>query len=165
MFYGSFGTYNSMVTLILTFDLSSGEIQVKEGQILKRKFFFKNIPILFNFVSGFQKCLFFSSYDNWKFQKTSFKNGIITINRFWAISQPKNKDIGFKFSQVLVAHRPITYIVFWIFIKFCFFAYIFENSKFCFKGFKFQIFKNPRCQFVEHKSNIFYILSLFRAPL
>ena len=39
MLYGSFGTENSMVTLIFTFVLGAGKVRVKKGQIFENKNF------------------------------------------------------------------------------------------------------------------------------
>ena len=58
MFYGSFGTPNSMVTPISKFDPRKCQCQVKLGQIrthLQIQNLLKNMPILFSFVSGIQK--------------------------------------------------------------------------------------------------------------
>ena len=99
MFDGSFGTYNSMVTLILTFDLSSGEIQVKEGQILKRKFFFKNIPILFNFVSGFQKCHFFRRTTIGNSKKRVSKMASLPLIGFGPFHSQKIKTLALNFHK------------------------------------------------------------------
>ena len=64
MFYGSFGTKNSMVTFTFKFDTRKGQPQVQLGQkkvkFQNSKLFFKeNIPIFCSFVSGFQKCHIF----------------------------------------------------------------------------------------------------------
>ena len=53
-----------MVTLIFTFDLRSGQVQVKKGQILKIKIFFQKHTYLVQFLLTIPKMSFVLSYDN-----------------------------------------------------------------------------------------------------
>ena len=67
MFYGSFGTQNSMMTFIFKFDLRKGQFRVKLDQI-GSKFQIRNFLIkyayVFQFCHRIRKMLIILTYDN-----------------------------------------------------------------------------------------------------
>ena len=128
-------TQNSMVTLNFTFDLRSGQIQVKKAKLWKSIFSLKkhayiSCPVL----SQDSKNAIFLSFDNLKFRKkSSFKKVVwFPLLGFGAIAQPKIKiPIGLTFcTHVGGTYSTICILVFWISTKFSIFgADIFEKKK------------------------------------
>ena len=132
MFYGSFHTWNSMVTLIFTFDLSSGRVQVKKGQILK--------IVILSFISE-SFCLrisksYFFVVRQFAIPRIDFKKlTSLPLLGYWATSQPKIKTFPWNFEHMLVAHSSIIYSVFY-FWNFSFLGIYFWKAKLCFSGLK-----------------------------
>ena len=80
MFYGSFGTYNSMMALIFISDPRSGQGLVEKDQISEFIFFsFRNIPILSSVVSGFKKCPLFWRTTMRNAKKCVSKSDVVTF--------------------------------------------------------------------------------------
>ena len=79
-----------MVTFIFTFDLRSGQVQVKKGQILKGKFSFKTY-LFCSVLSQDSEIVICFAVRQLEIPKKNqvLKNDVITFNRFWATSQPK----------------------------------------------------------------------------
>ena len=104
MFYGSFGTHNSMVTFIFKFDHREGQLQVKLGQISEFKvFFYKKCAYLVQF------CLRIPKYYLLLCQPIrNTKNCISKTWRrhlylfFFGHCTAKNKDIALKFCMRVV---------------------------------------------------------------
>ena len=95
------------MTLIFKFDLRSGQVQVKKGHILKVYIAFSKHIYLVQFCLMIQKMSFVLSYDNEKFQKSSFKKSdVIVITWFWGHRTAKNEDMGLKFCT-LVDDTPL----------------------------------------------------------
>ena len=137
MFYGSFGTQNSMVSFNFKLDPRKGQVHVKLGQIrsnFKITIFLHNMLILCSFVSGFQKCHLLLC--------TAITNAKACISNMWrhhlyiflAIAQPKKL---WNFVCVLFVCISIRYIpIFWDKWRILDYKgnYIFENRNFEFGG-------------------------------
>ena len=61
MFYGSFGTYNSMKKFIFLFDPRKGQVQIKLDHISKFKYSFMTTPISCRVLSQDSKMSLFDS--------------------------------------------------------------------------------------------------------
>ena len=99
MFYGSFGTYNSIVTIIFIFDQRSCQVQVKKVKFRNWKKYFLNILILSSFVSWFQKC-----HLVWRPTIGNANNEIKNVTPsplpdFWVIAQREIKILAGNFVQ------------------------------------------------------------------
>ena len=112
MLYGSFGTYNSMVTLIFTFDPRSGQVRVKKVKMWKSKFSLKNMPILSSFASAFPKCHLCRRTTLKNSQTRVSKSDVITLTCFLGHCTAKNKDFGLRFCTLFLALSSIRYIPF-----------------------------------------------------
>ena len=99
------------VTLIFTFDPSSGQIQVIKGQILKKKIF-KNssmqfrrrIPIMSVVLTCNKKC-----------KKIAFQNVTSPVPVFFAVAQQKIKILAGNCVHLLLVHSSLLYIPFFYF--------------------------------------------------
>ena len=86
-----------MVAFIFTFDPRSGHVQVKNGQILKVKIFFKKTYLFCSVLSQDSKNVICFVVQQFEIPKIDFqKYDVITINRFLGHFTAKNKDIGLK---------------------------------------------------------------------
>ena len=143
MFYGSFGTQNSMVTFIFKLDPRKGKLQAKLGQIRSnfkiQNFLTKVYLSCTSFVSGFQKCHLFLCTTN-----RNAKNCISKMWRhhlylfFFCHCTAKNKDIALKFCfHVVCIYFDNIYSVFWYLENFEFYRQLFlKNRSFEFGGSK-----------------------------
>ena len=151
MLYVSFGAFNSMVTLILSFELRPDQVQVKNVKFRKFKFSFKSMPMLSSFVWEFQKCYLFCRAAIRNSKSRASKSDVITTLGFWAIahSQLKRRILAWNFVHLLV-HSSITcrYSGFLdIYKNVDFLVIYFENPDFDFKGSKAKFYENPRQPF------------------
>ena len=96
-FNGSFVTSNSIVTFIFTFDLRSGQFQVKKGQILTKQNLKKHAYFSVFFSQDSKNVVLFCCTTIGNSKNRVSKNDVITINRFLGHFTAKNKDIGWKF--------------------------------------------------------------------
>ena len=130
MFNGFFGTQKTMVKSISKFEPRKGQVQVKLGQIrsnFKIQNFFKNMPILSSFVTGFQKCDLFL--------RTSNRNAKNCISKKWrhhlylfifTTAQPNIKINASKFSMCVVCkYFDDIFSVFWWLQKVGFYRHLF----------------------------------------
>ena len=118
MFYGSFGTQNSMLTCTIKFDLRKGQLQVKLGQI-KSNFKIRNcltkICLSCATLSRDSKNVFFSCATITNANNCISKNVRSSHLPFFCHYTPKNKDIAFKFClHVVRMYFDHVYSVFWI---------------------------------------------------
>ena len=110
----------------------------QKGQNLKSKFSFRYIPVLFSFVSGFQKWHLFwrTTIRNSKNQVS--KNDVMTINRFLGHCTARIKILAWNCIHLLVTHSSIACIpvLLDIYKILDCLAFIFEKSKLWFFGIK-----------------------------
>ena len=134
-----------MVTFIFTFNLRPVQVQVKRGQILKVKTFFLKHTFFVQLCLRIPKMSFVLPYYNYKFQKSSLKNDVITINWFLGHFTAQNKYIGLIFFTT-VGNTELynMYSVFWVSKILDFLTFIFEKLKFWFLGVKTINFENPK---------------------
>ena len=119
-----------MVTLIFTFDLRSGQVQVEKVKFLKSKISFSLESFLSIFVLGFQKCHFYV-VRQLQIQKIEFqKMTSLPLSGLWANTEPKIKILASNFVHLLLVHSSITPIpLFWIFSEFLsLLTFIFEKK-------------------------------------
>ena len=104
MFYGSSGTWNSMVTFVFRFDAREGH-EVKWKQSSKYNIIFKaciSCPV----ALGFLKMVFFER-TTIKITNKSWSEGDIINISFSGIAQPKIKLLYCKFIHLFLVDRSI----------------------------------------------------------
>ena len=125
-----------MVTLILTFDVRSGQVQVKKVKLKKTCLY---CPVLSQ-VSKNVLC-FVDDTSKKEFQKSD----VISLTCFLGHCTAKNKDIGLKSVHLLLAHSSLICIPFFGYCQnLISWAFIFEKSNFLFLGMKNKNFENLR---------------------
>ena len=101
MFYGSFGTHNSMVAFIFKFEPRKGQLHVKQGQItsnFKIQNFLIQICLSCADLSQNSKNVIYFYVQQLEMQKIAFqKCDVITFTWFSGHCTAKNKDIALKF--------------------------------------------------------------------
>ena len=101
MFYGPFGTQNSMVTFIFKFDPRKGQLQVKLGQIrsnFKIQNFLTKICLSCADLSQDSKNVIYFYVRQLEMPQNAFqKCDVITFTWFLGHCTAKNKDIALKF--------------------------------------------------------------------
>ena len=120
-----------MVTLIFTFDVRSGQVQVKKVQILKIKILFKKTYLSYPVLSDDSKkwhLICRTTFRNSKNRASKVTSSLLL--GFWVIVQPKIKIFAWNFVHLLVTNSSIMCIPFmeiykisdFLKILFCFFV-------------------------------------------
>ena len=119
MFYGSFGTQNSMVAFVFKFDPMKGQLQVKLCQIrsnFKIQNVFPQICLSYAVLSQDSKNVIYFYVRQLEMPKIAFqKCNVISFTWFFGHCSAKNKDFALKFFiRDVCMYLDHIYSVFWI---------------------------------------------------
>ena len=150
MFYGPFGTQNSMVAIIFKLGHRKCQCQVKVGQIRSNfqiQNFITKMPILSSFVSGFQECYLFLR-TTFKMPKTTSQKVTASFLLFSPLQSKKDMTLEFGMCVVCLQFYNIHSVLYSL--KIIFYRHLFlKNRNFEFRGSKSKNIKKQDIHFLE----------------